>query len=1163
MKCMTHSGCCMLLRKLFFVFNPMPRMKLMILFAILTILCTRKGLLAQQVMLSKKLTLNVENRPLSDVLKKIDRKSNTRIMYLLDVLKETRPVSIHLENASLKEILDKCMEGQGLYYEVMPAYIVVKKAGVPAEKQQVVAVLFRNIDGWILSEKQEPLAGATIAVRGSKQKVTSDEKGYFSLKEVASDAILKVNCINCETKEIQVKNSDNTLKVVLAAAIWNLEEIKLSSGYGELTRERATGSYTAVDNRQLIRPVDWNLSGRLKDGVSGVLYSSDPDPSAGFSIRGKATFSANPAPLVVLNKFPYDGDINMINPNDIESITVLKDAAATSIWGVRASNGVIVITTKKGKLGPPRVTVNMNLYLMGQLNLWGQPDMNNDQVIEMERGAFTQGVYNSSISSGYELVPPVAVILDKRRKGLIDSAEAERQINTFRGPGLKDDLMKYVYRKRLVKQYYINLSGSDSANNRYYLSIGYDRIQQDYRHANEERVTVSIADSYSLGKLELSTVINLFSGVSSSPDNVITGVRPYQRLADANGKPTSIDMYNTTWLDTIGHGRLLDWSYSPLAEMQYSNNQENRLNCVVSAGLKYKWSKYLDIEADYQYGRGVQRTHALNNVVSYFMRNLINSFSVINYNTGAITSAIPMGDSYSYANKEYTSHSARTKITWNKDFGIHSVVLMGGMDLKSYYYKAGSGRYYGYSRENGLIAAVDYTSSYKLIFPQSSAASIEGAPEVRWLADRYLSYYATGSWTLSKKYTWSGAVRKDESNLFAASPNQRRQPLWSVGGNWNIDKEDFFKVSWVQELRIRGSHGYTGNVYKDITPLTTGNTQSYYQNVYGASYISLANPPIPNIRWEKTAISNIGLDACLWNNRVNITMDYYRKDSRDLIGTTEAAPSTGFEKYIGNTASLKGSGIDMVLGVQLIRKDNLKWMSTLFFNSNKDRVVKYKTETDVLGVREGYASSPLFSWKWVGLDAATGDPMGILDGKISKDWSAILDKKDKESTVYNGSQRPAYFGSFRNRISYKNLSLLLNVTYKLQYYFRANSIDYISLLSGVSFNHADFGVRWQRPGDEMHTTVPSIDYTKNVARAGFYAQSETLVQPADHIRMQDLQLIYEIYRKNVRSMFDNLRLHFTLVDPVILWRKNKKGIDPEHQGVPPQKMYALGVQATF
>ena len=1032
------------------------------------------------------------------------------------------------------------------------------------------------------SSDNRPIQGATIKIISSKVTTSTNEKGEFYINSPANTGRLLISYIGYKTIQVSF---DATVKADLYISLAEnkniLNEVSIvSTGYQTLPKERMTGSFVQVDSALLNRNISTNILDRLNGVTSGVLFNNNGDSQYGQSsieIRGRATLFSNPNPLIIIDNFPYDGDPANINPNDVESITILKDAAAASVWGSRSGNGVIVITTKKGHLnGEPTVSFNANTTVGTKPNLYYLPQLTSAQHIGVEQFLYNQGAYDNAISSGYQALSPAITIFNNTTNGTISKADSLLAINKLKGYDSRQQLLKYFYRPSVNQQYQASVSGG-SANQKYFFSAGYDKNLSNSVGNSYDRITLNGSNTYYFlkNKLELFTNI-VYTGSTTKSVPVLSATSyPYDQLADANGNPLAIaNTLSIPYASTAGNGQLLNWLYKPLQELDngYSGTTSSLTDYRVNLSLTYKILKGLKASALYNYEKGFNVSNNLNELQSYYTRNLINTYSEIDPTSGAVTYPIPVGAILNTSQTNSTSNNGRFQLNYDTDWGKNTLSLLAGTEIKNYNTFFNSNALYGYNPETATDQnqAVNFATYYPYYYGYNSSLIPTNTSELG-TTNRFFSVYFNGAYTYDQKYIFSLSARKDESNLFGVSANQKGVPLGSAGLSWIANKEDFYAIDWLPQLKLRATYGYTGNVNTSVSAYLTA-VASQLAQLYNAYATTIVNPPNPSLRWEVDRNVNVGVDFGTKDNRITGSIDYWRKSGLDLIGNSPIAPQTGVTLYTGNSANTLTKGIDLQINSINLR-GKLKWLTTFLYNYDKNLVTEYRvsngTNLNVVSANyanplAGYPYYAIFSFKYAGLNA-TGDPQGYLNGKISTDYTSIMNSTNRSDLVYNGSATPTSFGSLRNTFSYKAFNASINITYKLGYYFRRSSLNNGTLYSASPYNYqmADYNNRWQKPGDELHTNVPALVYPDDINRDDLYTYSNALVVNGGNVRLQDFRLGYTI-AKTPFLPFRNLNLFAFINNIGILWRANKYHIDPDYPtSIPAVRTIAIGLKADF
>lgn len=1031
------------------------------------------------------------------------------------------------------------------------------------------------------------LPGASVVLKGENVGVTSDSSGSFRLRAPRAGAVLVVSFIGYQRKELVLSSRPvEPLLIGLDVDSGQLAEVVVSSGYQSIAAERATGSFSRVDAQLLNRRVGADVLSRLEDVVPGLAVNRSgvirPGAQSAISIRGQSTIFAREDPLIVLDNFPYTGDVSQINPNDIESVTILKDAAAASIWGAQSGNGVIVITTKKGKFSSPtQVSFNSNVTVSGRPDAFYMPQISTGQYIDLEKMLFERGYYKSAENSDAKTaLTPVVELLIAGRDGKLSSDQVNDAIEGLRENDVRRDYEKYLTHAAVSQQYSLGIRGG-TASQRYALSAGYDRILSSSVGDKSGRFTLSASNTYLLlgKKLELTTGIYYSSSISdqnaldASDLNVSPGkpLYPYARLAGSQGQPLNVThLYRESFLQGAEQKGLLDWGFNPLKEIEMADNRMKALDYRLNAQLTYRLRPWLSADVLYQYSLGENQRRNRQGRDNWAVRDLVNRFTSVNVD-GSLSRPVPYGDVLDLGRSSARGHNLRGQLNLNKQLTGSSIDALVGAEFRSLDTDGHSTRYYGYNDQLASSSQVDYLTNFtSFVNPSSKNNRIPDPSSLVGLADRYLSWYGNATYTFRERYAVSASARLDQSNLFGVKANQKGVPLYSTGVSWKLSQESFYKLAWLEQLGFRATFGYNGNVDKTVSAYTTATYLGANLSGTGMPYASITNPPNPDLRWERVRMINFALDFKTKGGRISGSLEYYLKKGVDLIGTAPVAPQTGVSVLRGNTANTKGRGAELTVSSRNLQ-GKLRWDTDLLFSYAADRVTRYLTKPSSVASAyliggslvpaEGKPLYGVYSYPWAGLDPATGDPQGYLNGELSADYAAIKSSATLDGLIYNGPARPQVFGAFRNTLSYGGFTISANISFRLGYAVRFPSVNYGTILSG-SGGHADYGLRWQKPGDEISTHVPSMPVTENVARTEFYTYSDVLVRRGDHIRFQDVNLSYSLSSKKLP--FSSVQIYLYANNLGLIWKKAKSGLDPDYiLGPPPPRSLAVGLRANM
>lgn len=1121
-------------------------------------------------------SLSVKEARLEQVFKEIRRQTGYNFLYNEEWMRSAKKISVSVNRASLTSVLDLCFKDQPFTYTIIQKTIALKPkmaieihSSIQEEMGQGPPSI--DIRGRIVNEKGEPVI-AGVQVKGTNKGITTNDNGEFELKGIDDNAILVISGISIETFEVKVNGrSELALNARIKSAVGENVTVEVNTGYQRIPKERVTGSFEVVSNQLFNRSVTTNVLPRLEGVVPGLIFNrriggaNNPD---NISIRGISTLQSDQRPLIVVDNFPYDGDINNINPNDVDNVSVLKDAAAASIWGAKAGNGVIVITTKRGRYDQKlRITANSNIGIVEKPDLFYFPSFPASEFIGIEKFLFGKGYYNADLSNvNMPVVSPVVEILNRRKNGLITAADSATQLNALMNNDVRKDYEKYLYQRGLNWQNSISLSGGSNIMN-YLFAVGYDKNISNLVGNEQDRVTIRSQNNLRPVKnleVQFGTVITMAGAQNNSlgaaifADGGKGNLYPYARLADENGKALATEkLYRMAFRDTAGNGKLLPWTYKPLDELELADKQNHLTDLVLNAGAKYNFTSWLSAEVKYQLEKAYSNGRVYNSPQSFITRNRINEYTPPG---GSYTSsAVPFGGILDKTTGQLTSHSGRAQINVNKSFGtIHSIDGILGTEIRQTHSVSDRAFLYGYDDHLATYKNTDLLNVYPTYF--GSSGNIPGELITKDKMNRFVSFYGNASYTLKSRYALSASARRDASNLFGTSTNNKWKPLWSVGSSWKLSGEDFYKLSFLPELKLKATYGYSGNVNNANPALLTLSALGTPNQFTNLTQYNINNPPNPTLRWEKVSMFNVGIEFALTRQIVSGTIEYYEKRSTDLISRVNADITTGFPDFVVNSASLKGHGVDVNLVSKNIDRRYFKWSTNLLFSYNTNKVEKYllnRTAKDYLTEEitplVGENAYSLIAGRWGGLDPANGDPRGYVDGKISSDYAQIANSVNIADFVIKGSSRPLIFGAFRNTVSWKSFSVSANIMYRFKYYFRRPSaISYNTLASFWDVaGYSDYINRWQKPGDEANTNVPSFAYPINGNRDNFYKSSEAVVEKGDHIRLQDINLSYSLNKRfSFYAYISNLG---------VIWKATSYKIDPDY-GTPLPKSYSLGVK---
>lgn len=1051
---------------------------------------------------------------------------------------------------------------------------------LPALSQHKITGLIKD------KESLLPLEGVVLRSYPSNTVSLSDHKGSFVLETAQKQDSLYVQILGYTPQWIRLHSENPAYPIFLEANSSALEEVVVSTGYQTIQKERITGSFSHVNEALITRAVSSDIISRIEDLTSGLQFDrrlSNPNPrtvsSSALRVRGLSTINSSSVPLIVLDNFPYEGTLESINPNDIESISILKDASAASVWGARAANGVIVITSKKGKRNAP-----VKIQFSSSVTLSEKPDLSYNpafleakEYMEIEKQLFGQGFYNAKESQRTRplLSPLVELLIRKRQEPTNTAIDAE--IEKLSNSDIRKDASRYLYQNAISNHYHLNISGGGDKYT-YSLSGGYDYNLSNFIGSSSDRFTLKSNSSYELAPwLTFSNSIlwtKSTRGSKGFPDYY--SQYPYNKLVNEDGQPAEVftNIRNSYIKQEMGVTGV-DWRYIPLNEINLSENTTNSHDIRIGSGLLFNVTKGLSFDVKHNY-------HLMNNDdsqfysdQSYYVRNLVNRYMQAD---GSLK--FPYNGLLYKANAKLSTHELRSQVNYYSQFSSKSeLVGIAGFEIREVQNTSNSSQYYDYDQQ--LLThnnQWDFTTRFPVRPSGTARIPLPVSGLGKW-QDRYLSYYTNWSYTLNNRYTFSGNLRWDASNLFGVKSNQRGVPLWSLGASFPISKPDSPLISWMPQLKVRSSFGYNGNVNTSASAFVT----AWYSNDWntGLKYGEIRSPGNPQLRWEKTAVWNLGLDFATADNRVQGSLDYYLKTSKDLLGDQQLDPTNGFISLglisnMVNYASIKGSGFDAEIQTRNLDKQ-LKWSTSIIFSTNAHKVTEYHFKElvaagllNVIGrnntaliVKEGISLDAIHYIPWIGLDSKTGSPL-VNEKSPNTDYITFVNSLDMNQLSHDKSSVPRYYGSLRNDFRYKKLALSFNISWKAGYSFVRRSANYDALFNN-NVSHRDFQYRWEKAGDEHFTNIPSFPDLNSPdwqVRDLIYNASAAVIEPGAHIRLRDIRTSFYFNPKNTKTAVEV----FSYLNNIgLLWKANKHDLDPDYPTATflPPRTVSFGLRFNF
>jgi TonB-linked SusC/RagA family outer membrane protein len=1076
-----------------------------------------------------------------------------------------------------------------------------------------------RLTGQVFDEHQQPVAGASVIVKGTSQGIQTDAAGKFSFSaEVTPKSILLVQFLGMEPAE-QVIGQRTAFKFTLKEDAAQIENVVVT-GFQTISKTTFTGSATKL------KVEDMNIKGvtdvsRMLEGAAAGVAIQNVSGTFGAApkvrVRGVTSINGENKPLWVIDGVVQEDIVTVsnddltsgdpttllgsavagISASDIESIDILKDASATALYGARAMNGVVVITTKKGKKGAPRINYTGNFTIRTKPRYSNYDIMNSaDQMAvtsEIARkGMLNESILNSSSYGPYGLMWK-AISTYNKDTGKFDlmNTRSAREAFLLKYAKANTDWFDELFTHNLQQEHTLSIStGSDKS--RTYASIGFLR-DDGWSVADEvSRYTLNFRNDYTVSE-KISVGVQAVAsfrdqsapGSYSRKINSVTG--EWSREFDIN--PFSYALNTSRAVrpyDDNGNLEYVQMNYAPFNIFNELENNKIELN-VVDAKLQgeFNWSILKDLKFNF--------TGALRYVKSDQLHKITEDSNVANAYRAAGNSTIrqnnpylwhntedlnaepivvlPLGGFYNTNNYRMLNYDIRYSLNYNKVWDgahMHELNALAGMQIKYTDRRITSATQPGYQYKMGGVVYND-PNFYRMMADRKT--DLYSAEE---LFDRFVAAYANADYSFDRKYSISATIRVDGSNALGKSANKRWLPTWNFGAKWNIQNESFMENAsdWVDVLSLRLSYGLTASMPQLASAGVVFRNQQSFNPGHSENQIYIEALENSDLTWEKTRTYNLGLDLTLWrksyqfnagldvtlfNNRMNFSFDYFNRKGFDLIATVKTSGIGGeFWKY-ANYADLDSHGYDITLGGTFIRSKDWTWSAnfTLGYTWNRIKNAKNLTQTNELirnegGNKEGYPVNSLFSIPYAGLEPGTGIPLYINEkGEITKE----IDKQgtDTDYLIYEGQVDPKWTGGFNTTVRYKNLSLNAFFTYQAGNVIRLDPI-FSQSYSDLAALTNEFKNRYVMSGD---SDVPAIlDYVHNsisITDAGTYASynyTGKRVAKGDFIRLKSISLNYDFSSDWISKsrFFKTASVRFTVKDPWLIYSdKALNGRDPE------------------
>lgn len=1179
----------------------------------LLVLCFSFPLFAQQT--GKAIDINVKDVTVKEILE-IIKKHDYRLVYSTAVIDACKKkVTMNLKKATVSQVLDEVFKDTELSYKVEGNLITIKEV---QKDKSIVA------KGVVKDEQGQPVPGVSVIIKGTVTGTATDANGNFQIK-VSENSVLLFSFVGMEAKSVLVE-SDAPITVVMKEVVNEMDEVVIT-GYQVLKKRESTSSIVTLKAEDFIEPVGSSLDQMLQGkvpGMSVMQMTSTVGAAPKIRIRGSSTVIGNREPVWVLDgvvltdPVPLDAtdlnsmdQVNLIgnaisglNPEDIERIDVLKDASATALYGTKASNGVIVITTKRGKPGAPAIRYSTSMNFVERPSYDGLFMMNSKDRIEVSEEIHKRGLQFVGFSPtdvGYEGA------LYRLWNDQIDMNQFNKEVKSMKE--LNTDWFDLLFRNSFSQSHTLSVSGG-SERASYYFSAGYSNQRGAQLQEQGERFSFMSNIDF-----KISDRFNVSVGLSA---NTNTTDRPTQdlfnyayttsRALPAYHEDGSLYFYGNYGVSVFGDGQIV-LDYNVFNELQHSGNTQSVRGITTNVSLDYKFSTWLSANAVLSYNTSSAKSEVYYDEQTYqvstyrmlpygYDKSLMRDDWLLDLRN--IHCKIPYGGILQSSNDVNDSFTGRSSVSMNKLFrDVHSISFTAGIDMTSVKYEGYKREEWGYLPERGKqFVTLENLDDWKA----ASLAMQKMKPVITDKTTNNFSYYGTASYSYRGKYVVSANVRGEGSNKLGE--NARFLPIWSFSGRWNVTDEPFMDplLNVISSFNIRSSYGIQANVTDDHNPnlIASLGTLNSNSEEYASTVLQLPNR---DLKWEKTYSFNLGLDFSLFKGALSGAFDVYKRTSKDQLMSVEITSTNGGKIVTINGGDLTNKGWDLSLVATPIKTKNFEWRLTFntakVYNEVANAVERSSTYGDYLSgsiVKNGYALNSFYSYMFDGLDG-NGLPKfkGVKD--YDENGNVVIQTREQalaSALKYSGKREPDVSGGLSMSFRYKNLSLNTMFNISLGNKIRLNDLyagDNFKLPYPAQNMGSDFVNRWKNPGDEERTNIPVLSdelitiYSQNPDNKGdfmvnhysevganywqMYNNSDLRVVSGNFLRCRSISMSYSLPTDIVRKLYlKSLSVSLGVTNPFVIKPKGLQGRDPEQVTlgsgtIPPQHNYSLMLNVTF
>ena len=1072
----------------------------------------------------------------------------------------------------------------------------------------------RQVTGTVTDTKGETLPGVSVYVKNGLHRTVTGMDGRFSVQIDSEDAVLLFRYVGMEPYQTAVRGH-RTLRVTMKELSTQLAEaVVVSTGYQKLSRERSTAAFGFVDSTRLNRVMHKDILSALEGQVAGMVMNINPNTGESSPVlRGVGTFSSQvgTTPLIVVDDMATDLSLSDINPYDVESVTVLKDAAAASIYGALAANGVIVVTTKQGKSDKTTVNVNADWYISTKPRLDNMHYASTSDIIDFETEVYDNRVANkgsvslmfSEMQNNY--YSPLYQLYRDRDEGRLTADQVAATLSEWRQRDFYGQYRDNLWRTAVTQRYNVSLS-QKGRNGNHFASFNYQHDRNRIQNDRSNAFSVYLKSTFRLTKwLDVKLGIDARLSKATTPELNYTSYTMQERYAaikDANGQlvyspNVNVGGYVGAALneqrirDVEGTEGLLPYRFNVLESIDegLTDTRRVRMRPFVNAEAKFlKWFRY---NVMFQYEWAQHRSESYADADDYMMR--VSHNAMIDQSGNSL---LPAGGRYTQQTNNTYRYTFRNQLSFDRSFdhSKHNVNAIMGLEFR----ENKSPRLinqllYGYNATALTSVRMDWASMYttgweSLVY--DGKLSYGGlSPSQSEVFHRYASFYANVGYNYRYRYNLTASIRWDEADLFGLDTKDQHHPLWSVGAGWNVTEEDFMKgISWLDYLKLRMTYGVNGNVDQSSTTYFVARYRTLSYDPTNTQYLNYTddNLPNPKLRWEKTSTFNIGVDFRVLNNLLSGSLEYYNRVGDDLLVRKYLDPTVGAQQRVINNGKMRNSGVELSLTGNIIRKGDWNLTANLNVAYNKNKLLRVEhSPTDIASsfitaptnfFIEGTSYNTLWAYRldrvengYPVIKDAEGNDMITFDAQGNPTINTQT-MYGTEALVNCGTLTPKYNGSLSLNLRWRDLELNTMFVFAGGNKLRLDVLD----MSSYNVTTSVMNDRWTATQGEgrvrAFADIPNDLQTYASTLSYWWRYSDAHVRRADYLKLRSINVAYNL-PKPVCQKLHLGATRFTLqVNNLFTWCAAGHDIDPESYSansatrtLPQPTTYSFGLSTAF